>query len=150
MAQEANNVEVVENTTEKKENGFSKFFNKAKASVAAAQLENKIEAAYKKDTITFANYEKDSLLPKTYYGKYLSDNQIEVFGDHEAKVNTIIISEKDEKAYYVTSTEKTTVKSTVEGTEYERPGTIINLDTDVTEVNVIKAGKRYFIYKEIK
>ena len=143
MAEETTNVEVAK----KKENGFSKFFNKAKASVQAAQLENEIEAAYKQDSVAFAYYEKDSLLPKTFHGKYLNDNQIEVFGEHTVKPNTIIIADKDEKAYYVESFEKTTVKATVENQEYECTGTIINLDSNVNEVNVIKAGKRYFIYK---
>ena len=149
---EAIDAEVVEDgekkeKTEKKENGFSKFFNKAKSSVNNAILESKIESAYNGANIAFTYYEKDATFGQACHGNYLSDNQIIVFGEKEIKKNSVLISSKDNKAYYITGTEKGKVTSIVEGVEYERDGTIINLDSNVEEVNVIKAGKRYFIYK---
>ena len=149
---EAIDAEVVEEgesteKKEKKENGFSKFFNKAKSSINSSILESKIESAYNTANIAFTIYEKDSTFGQACHGSYLNDNQLVVFGEKEIKKYSVIISSKDNKAYYVLSTEEGKVTSVVEGVEYERKGTIINLDSNVEEVNVIKAGKRYFIYK---
>ncbi len=149
---EAIDAEVVEDgekseKKEKKENGFSKFFNKAKASVNNAVLESKIESSYNNANIAFTCYEKDATFAQSLHGSFINDSQLLVFGEKEIKKYSVIINSKDNKAYYVTSTEEGKVTSIVEGVEYERKGTIINLDSNVEEVNVIKAGKRYFIYK---
>jgi len=149
---EAIDAEVVEDgekseKKEKKENGFSKFFNKAKASVNNAVLESKIESSYNNANIAFTCYEKDATFGQALHGNFINVSQLLVFGEKEIKKYSVIISSKDNKAYYVTSTEEGKVTSIVEGVEYERKGTIINLDSNVEEVNVIKAGKRYFIYK---
>ena len=149
---EAIDAEVVEDgekseKKEKKENGFSKFFNKAKASVNNAVLESKIESAYNNANIAFTCDEKDATFGQSLHGNFVNDSQLLVFGEKEIKKYSVIINSKDNKAYYVTSTEEGKVTSIVEGVEYERKGTIITLDSNVEEVNVIKAGKRYFIYK---
>ena len=149
---EAIDAEVVEDgekseKKEKKENGFSKFFNKAKASVNNAVLESKIESSYNNANIAFTCYEKDTTFGQSLHGNFINDSQLLVFGEKEIKKYSVIINSKDNKAYYVTSTEEGKVTSIVVGVEFERKGTIINLDSNVEEVNVIKAGKRYFIYK---
>ena len=134
---------------EKKENGFSKFFNKAKASVNNAILEGKIENAYNDKNLPFTIYSKDSALGLSVHGNYLNDDKTEmiIFGEKEVKKNSVVINTKDNSAYYVVDTKEGKVTSIVEGVEYERKGTVICLNKDVEEVNVIKAGKRYFIYK---
>jgi hypothetical protein len=148
---EAIDAEVVEEgeKKEKKENGFSKFFNKAKASVNNAILEGKIENAYNDKNLPFTIYSKDSTLGLSVHGNYLNDDKTEmiIFGEKEVKKNSVVINTKDNSAYYVVDTKEGKVTSTVEGVEYERKGTVICLNKDVEEVNVIKAGKRYFIYK---
>ena len=148
---EALDAEVVEEgeKKEKKENGFSKFFNKAKASVNNAILEGKIENAYNDKNLPFTIYSKDSALGLSVHGNYLNDDKTEmiIFGEKEVKKNSVVINTKDNSAYYVVDTKEGKVTSIVEGVEYERKGTVICLNKDVEEVNVIKAGKRYFIYK---
>lgn len=149
---EAIDAEVVEEKgekKEKKENGFSKFFNKAKTSVNNAILEGKIENSYNDKNISFTIYSKDAALGQSVHGNYLNDEktQMIVFGEKEIKAYSVIVNNKDNDAFYVLSTEEGKVTSIVDAVEYERKGTIINLDKNVEEVNVIKAGKRYFIYK---
>ena len=130
---------------EKKENAFSKFWNKTKKSINDSILESNIEKAYEKGMDEFKLYEKNSLMAQSFKGE-LNDGKVVVFGEKEYKLFSVVIDKKD-VAYYLTKLEPTTVKSTVEKEEYERPGTILYLDKNVEEVNVIKAGKRYFIYK---
>lgn len=134
-----------EQREEKKPNIFSRAWNKTKQSVNDSILEGKIESAYKKAHLEYTNYTKDEMLSKTYYGA-LEGNKLTVFGNHEVKTYSVIIG-PNEKAYYVVAIEETEVTSTVEGVEYKRPGMILTLDSNVEEVNVVKAGKRYFIYK---
>ena len=134
---------------EKKENGFSKFFNKAKTSVNNAILEGKIENSYNDKNISFTVYAKDAALGQSVHGNYLNEEKTKmiIFGEKEIKKNSVIIDNKDNTAFYTLDTDEGKVTSIVDGVEYERKGTIINLDKNVEEVNVIKAGKRYFIYK---
>ena len=132
---------------EKKENAFSRFWKKTKQSVSDAVLEGKIRSAYEKAHAEFVIYEKDALIPTRVYGA-VQDGSLTVFGKVEPKPCSVVIADnKEETAYYVVGTSETTVKSTVEGVEYEREGTVIALDEKVEEVRVVKAGKRYFIYK---
>ncbi|MCR4899159.1 MAG: hypothetical protein K5892_08080 [Acholeplasmatales bacterium] len=134
-----------EKKEEKKPNIFSRAWNKTKQSVNDSILEGKIESSYKKAHLEYTNYTKDEMLSKTYYGA-IENDKLTVFGNHEVKTYSVIIG-PDEKAYYVVAIEETEVASTVEGIEYKRPGMILTLDKNVEEVNVVKAGKRYFIYK---
>lgn len=131
---------------EKKENAFSKFWKKTKQSVNDSILEGKIRASYEKAHKQFSLYEKDALISSTLYGT-IEGTTLTSFGKTEIKPYSVLIATDEGKAYYVLSGADTTVKSMVEGVEYEREGTIIELDENVEEVNVIKAGKRYFIYK---
>ena len=139
--------EASEKSAEKKDNAFKRLWKKTKQSVNDAVLENKIRSAYEKAHASFEIYEKDAILTKHASGE-IADGVLTVFGKVEIKPWSVVIADdKEEKAYYVVSTSETTVKSTVEGVEYERPGTSIVLDPKVEEVCVVRAGKRYFIYK---
>lgn len=134
-----------EKKEEKKPNIFSRAWNKTKQSVNDSILEGKIESAYKKAHKEYTNYTKNELLSKTFYG-VLENDKLTIWGNQEVKTYSVIIG-PDDDAYYVVAIEETEVASTVEGIEYKRPGMILTLDKNVEEVNVVKAGKRYFIYK---
>ncbi len=118
---EAIDAEVVEEgeKKEKKENGFSKFFNKAKASVNNAILEGKIETSYNNQNIAFTVYAKDATLGMSVHGNYLNDEKTEmiIFGEKEIKNNSVIVNSKDNDAFYTVGTKEGTVKSIVDGVE---------------------------------
>lgn len=136
-----------EKKPEKKENAFSRFWKKTKQSVNDAVLESKIRSAYEKAHASFEIYAKDELFTNRVSGE-IADGVLTVFGSVDVKPYSVVIADdKEETAYYAVSTSETTVKSMVEGEEYERAGTAIVLDPNVEEVRVVKAGKRYFIYK---
>lgn len=131
----------------KKDNAFKRLWNKTKKSVSDAVLESKIRSAYEKAHKSYTAYAKNELLSTPLSGE-IKEGVLTVFGHQEIKPYAVIIAnDEGDKAYYVTGTEKTTVSAAVEGVTYERAGTMIALDENVEEVNVVKAGKRYFIYK---
>lgn len=136
-----------EKPAEKKDNAFKRLWKKTKQSVNDAVLESKIRSAYEKAHADFDIYMKDALFATRASGEIV-DGVLTVFGKVEVKPWSVVIADnKEETAYYVVSTSETTVKSMVEGVEYEREGTSIALDPNVEEVRVVKAGKRYFLYK---
>ncbi len=130
----------------KEENAFSKMWKKAKQSVNDTVLEAKIRSAFEKEHEIFTVYTKNELLPKSVYGS-ITDGVLTVFDKVDVKAWSVIVANEDDKAYYVMSTTAATVTAEVEGVSYERPGTAIYLDENVEEVNVVKAGKRYYLYK---
>ncbi len=139
--------EGAEKKEEKKDNAFSRFWKKTKQSVNDAVLESKIHSAYQKAHANFSVYEKDALLSTGVSGE-ITDGVLTVFGKVEVDPWSVVIADdKEETAYYIVSSSKTTVKSMVEGVEYEREGTAFVLDPNVEEIPVVKAGKRYFRYK---
>ncbi|MCH3908942.1 MAG: hypothetical protein LKF75_02255 [Bacilli bacterium] len=133
---------------EKKEGGFKKWWNSTKKSVDDSILEGKIKSAYVDAHTLFDVYSYDGGLfdGSSVYGE-IKDGALTYFGDLEIKPYSVIISSKDQKAYYALESEKVQVESAVEGTTYSRPGFKVTLDEKVEEVPVIKAGKRYFLYK---
>lgn len=135
-----------EKKEEKKENVFSKFWNKTKKVVNDSLLEVKIESKFKDDNDSFSIYGKGDLVPLIVYG-CLKDGKVIAYGKIETEVNNILV-DNNEKAYYVNSLIDGTVDITVDGTIYTRPATIIVLDNDVQEVDVIKAGKKYYLQKK--
>lgn len=140
---EAQTTEVKE---EKKEGSFKKFWNKTKKTVGDAVLENKIESTYKRSNNEYSLYQKDELLGKTLYG-VIEGNTLTCWGKPDVKEYSVVVDNKTNTAYYVLNVAEGTVKAIVDAVEYERDGLVITLTSDVTEVNVIKAGKRYFLYK---
>lgn len=136
-----------EKTEEPKENVFSRFWKKTKQSVDNSILEGKIRSSYDKAHKKFTIYQKDEMFSTTVYGEIVN-NVLTVFGEQEIKPFSVVVYENDgEKAYYTGEATATTVETSVEGVVYTRPGTSVTLDEDVTEVNVIKAGKKYYLYK---
>ncbi len=136
-----------EKKEEKKENGFSQFWNKVKSSVNDAVLESKLENKFREANTAFRVYQKDDLIGgSNVYGYYEGDN-IVVWGQQSVKNFSVIIDDSTHEAYYVVGSEETTTNVEFEGTTYERTATNIAIDRNVEEVAVIKADKRYFIYK---
>ena len=139
----------VENETEgeeKKDNAFKRFWKKTKQSVNDAVLESKIESSYNKAHNAYTVYGYEDLFSKSIYGEYVDDSLI-FFGELEIKPYSVIVCDESKTAYYALESEKTTVKAIVDGVEYERPGMKVKLDENVEEVKVVKAGKKYFLYK---
>jgi len=136
--------EVEEKSVEKKEGWWAR----QKKKMADNNLESSIRRAYEQAHHRFDAYPYDGGLFSTVelYGD-IEEGALVCFGEKEIKPFSVIIDKKDNKAYYAGTSSKVTVKSTFESTEYERPGTRVELDPNVDEVLVIKADKRYFIYK---
>lgn len=134
------------NETEVKDNAFKRFWKKTKQSVNDAVLESKIESNYNKEHKAYTIYMYNETFSKSIHGE-LIDNTLTFFGEIAVKPYSVVIYDATKEAFYVTECHATTVKSIVDGVEYERPGTVITLDRDVTEVKVIKAGKKYYLYK---
>lgn len=144
--EEINAEEAKTEESEKKDNAFKRFWQKTKQSVNDAVLESKIRSAYEKAHKSYTVYTKNELLPKSLSGE-ITDGILTVFGEEEIKPYAVVIEDEGDKAYYAVATKATTITAAVEGVSYERPGTAVTLDENVEEVNVVKAGKRYFIYK---
>ncbi len=146
MSEEIKNEEALEENKEKKENGFTKFFKNAKKSINDSILEGNIRGQWNKENKEYTICTKNETFSNTVYGK-IDGDKLTIFGVEEIKPYAVIIEDGTEKAYYVISSIETSVSVTYEGATYERKGMIIALDENTEEVNVVKAGKRYFIYK---
>lgn len=141
--------EPIENETEeelKNENSFKKFWKKTKDGFNNMMLDNKIEMAFNNQNTEYTIYQKDELISTTVYG-YLDGDKIIVFGDKNPKLYSIIADQSTNKLYYIKGLAKTTVDVVVDGVNYNRLGTIFETEDEVVEVNVIKAGKKYYLYK---
>lgn len=139
--------EVHEQKEEKKENVFSKFWKKTKQTVSDSLLETRIESTYNKDKPYYHIYGKGDIMPLIICGNKEND-RISVYGKVDTEVNNILLDVNTEKAYYISSLIDSTIEVTVDGIPYNRPSTIIVLDDNVEEVNVIKAGKKYYLCKK--
>lgn len=134
----------------KKESSFKQFFKKAKASLDQSVLEDKIKSAYRKNHVEFDyySYGENALFGGNCVFGSLEREILTYFGTEAIPPYSVLIDCKTEKAYYATEERSdTTVSAIVEGVAYERAGKRIRLDPNVEEVKVVKAGKRYFIYK---
>lgn len=127
-------------------NFLSSTINNIKNKISDIVLENKIESSYKQNNTTFTLYTKDNILSTTLSGR-INNNELIVYGDHKIPKYSVIVNECNKKAYYVLNTSTTEIKTNYNSTYYIRKGTKILLDENVEEANVIKAGKKYFIYK---
>ena len=132
---------------EKKEGKFGKWWKGVKKNLSDSALEAKIESVYNDTHESFevTPYEAGLFGGKTVHGE-IKDGILTIFGKEEIKVASVVIAEKDKKAYYVKSVAPAKVKIAVDGIEYERDGQDIALDENVSEVRVIKADGRYFLY----
>ena len=132
---------------EKKEGKFGKWWKGVKKNLSDSALEAKIESVYNDTHESFevTPYEAGLFGGKTVHGE-IKDGVLTIFGKEEIKVASVVIAEKDKKAYYVKSVAPAKIKIAVDGIEYERDGQDIALDENVSEVKVIKADGRYFLY----
>lgn len=144
---EAVETEVV-SEEEKKEGKFGKWWKGVKKNLSDSALEAKIESVYNDTHESFevTPYEAGLFGGKTVHGE-IKDGILTIFGKEEIKVASVVIAEKDKKAYYVKSVAPAKIKIAVDGIEYERDGQDIVLDENVSEVKVIKADGRYFLYQ---
>lgn len=143
--------EKTENTenTEKKENGFAKLFKKAKQTISDSVLESKLEAQFNRSHNEFTVYTPSNTILSnfTVYGA-IENDRLTYFGDREILPFCVIVNSVTKQAYYAGADEgETAVRIHFEGETYERSGRVILLDPNVTEVRVIKAGDRYFLYR---
>ena len=133
---------------EKKEGKFGKWWKGVKKNLSDSALEAKIESVYNDTHESFevTPYDAGLFGGKTVHGE-IKDGILTIFGKEEIKVASVVIAEKDKKAYYVKSVAPAKIKIAVDGIEYERDGQDIALDENVSEVKVIKADGRYFLYQ---
>jgi hypothetical protein len=135
-------------TDEKKESGFSKWWKGTKAKVDSDMLEGHIQNAYQSAHGSFDVYAfEGGLFNGGSVSGEIVDGALIYWGTDTIKEYSVIIDKKDNKAYYALNSEPVDVKASYEGTEYVRKGTKIALDPNVEEVKVVKADKRYFLYK---
>lgn len=132
------------------EGGFGSFWNKAKNSIGTGILEERLKNAYRQQHTEFDYYsygENSFFNSSSVYGE-LDGDTLTYFGSVVLPLHTIVVNTKTNKAYSVeekaTSTE---VSVNLNDEIYTRPGMKLNLDPNVTEVKVVKADDRYFLYK---
>lgn len=126
---------------------FSLIIQNVKNKFDDLLLESKIEQEFKNSNTKFSLYTKENIFPIFLYGK-IDNNEIIVYGDYNIRKNSVIINECNKKAYYVINISQVEIKTKYNNSIYIRKGTKILLDDNVEEINVIKAGKKYYIYKE--
>ena len=133
---------------EKKEGKFGKWWKGVKKNLSDSALEAKIESVYNDahESFEVTPYDAGLFGGKTVHGE-IKDGILTIFGKEEIKVASVVIAEKDKKAYYVKSVAPAKIKIAVDGIEYERDGQDIALDEEVSEGKVIKADGRYFLYQ---
>lgn len=133
---------------DKKESNFSKWWKGTKSKMDADMLESHIQNAYAQAHRTFDvyNFEGGLFNGSSVIGEVV-DGSLIYWGSDAVKEFAVIVDRKDNKAYCAGKSESVDVKATYEGTEYTRKGTKTLLDPSVEEVKVIKADKRYFLYK---
>lgn len=133
---------------EKKEGKFGKWWKGVKKNLSDSALEAKIESVYDDahESFEVTPYDAGLFGGKMVHGE-IKDGVLTIFGKEEIKVASVVIAEKDKKAYYVKSVAPAKIKIAVDGIEYERDGQDIVLDENVSEVKVIKADGRYFLYQ---
>ena len=132
----------------KKDSGFSKRWKGTKAKVDADVLENHIQSAYASAHRQFDVYNHDGGLfnGESAVGEIV-DGSLIYWGEKAIGEYAVVIDSKDNKAYYTLKSEPIDLQVKYDGTDYTRKGTKTALDANVEEVDVVKAGKRFFLYK---
>lgn len=109
-------------------------------------LNIKIKNKFKDDNELFILYKKDNLLSINLYG-YFKNDKIVILGNHDIKINNIIIRNKTNKAFFVKAINTTKVNVEYDGKTYIKDGMEIKIDDNVKEVKVIKAKEKYYLYE---
>lgn len=126
-----------------KKNIFKRTYDNVKEKINDAILETKIETSFKEKNDLYTLYTKNN----SFYTKlsgYFEEDKLIVYGKHNIPQYSIIISDCGKNVYYVIKCEEVEITTQLNGVEYTRIGTKLYLDKNVEELNVIKAGKRYF------
>lgn len=126
-----------------KKNIFKRTYENIKEKINDAILETKIETSFKEKNDLYTLYTKNNSFSTKLSGYFMED-KIVVYGKHNIPQYSIIISDCGKNVYYITKSEDIQITTNLNGTEYTRIGTKLYLDKNVEELNVIKAGKRYF------
>ena len=136
-------------TQEKKEGSFGKWWKGVKKSASDAMLETRIESAWNKTHRSFSITKFSTALINGAYNAYgeIEGDILTIFGTEDVKPFSVVIDDKNKKAYYITKVESIAVSVVYEGETYQRDGLKLTLDPNVEEVRVIKADGRYFLYK---
>lgn len=133
---------------ETKESGFSKWWKGTKAKMDSDMLESHIQSAYASSHGTFDVYNYEGGLFNGYsVNGEIVDGSLIYWGKDPIKEFAVVVNRKDNKAYYAGSSDPVDLKITYEKVDYTRKGLTAKLDPNVEEVNVVKADKRYFLYK---
>lgn len=127
---------------QKDDNVLKRTWQIVKGKVDDFVLDTKIESEFRTKNTSYTLYTKDHSISLC---GYIIDKEIIVYGTHKVPKQNVIIDNETKKAYYVIDTKETTVKTVLNGIEYVRKGTCLVIDDSVEEVEVLKAGKRYFL-----
>jgi len=132
----------------KKDSCFSKWWKGTKAKMDADIFEGHIQNAYAQTHRTFDvyNHEGGIFNGDSAVGEIV-DGSLIYWGDKPIAEYAVVVDRKDNKASYTGKSESINLTVKYEGTDYVRKGTKTGLDPHVEEVDVVKAGKRYFLYK---
>ena len=147
-ANEAKGKEEEKKDETKKDSGFSKWWKGTKAKMDADILEGHIQNAYAQAHRSFDVYAHEGGIFNggSAIGEIV-DGSLIYWGDKAVEEFAVVVDSKDNKAYYTGKSEPIDLTVKFEGTDYVRKGTKTTLDSNVEEVDVVKAGKRYFLYK---
>lgn len=131
---------------EKIKNKFNNIINVTKEKGKQIILNIKIKNKFKDDNELFILYKKDNLLSINLYG-YFKNDKIVILGNHDIKINNIIIRNKTNKAFFVKAINTTQVNVEYDGKTYIKDGMEIKIDDNVKEVKVIRAKEKYYLYE---
>jgi hypothetical protein len=152
---DAIDVEIKEEKTEtpkeekKEKKGFGAWWNDTKSGIKKTFDDSAANDNYDKTHTHFDVYSKDGGLlgESTIYGT-LTEDFIIYRGDEEIKEGDVIIDASTSKAYFAKNSLKDQdITFKYEDKEISRKGIKVFLDSDITEVKVIKCGKRFFLKK---
>lgn len=127
-------------------NKFNNIINVTKEKGKQIILNIKIKNKFKDDNELFILYKKDNLLSINLYG-YFKNDKIVILGNHDIKINNIIIRNKTNKAFFVKAINTTQVNIEYDGKTYIKDGMEIKIDDNVKEVKVIRAKEKYYLYE---
>ena len=125
---------------------FNNIINVTKEKGKQIILNVKIKNKFKDDNELFILYKKDNLLSINLYG-YFKNDKIVILGNHDIKINNIIIRNKTNKAFFVKAINTTQVNVEYDGKTYIKDGMEIKIDDNVKEVKVIRAKEKYYLYE---
>ncbi len=138
-------VEIVDQKGQKKDNAIQKFWKKTKKNLNESLMDIKIENIYKKNHDEFVIYKKDALLSQTVYGE-MNNLVLVIYGKHNLDLYSVVL-DKNKTPYYIYKLEEIKICINFDNQAYIKDGMKIYLKNDLEEVDVIKAGNKYYLYK---